>query len=70
MEDKKDNIRYDAFFIKMYFLGFKKEMFTRHLIPALRRQRQGNLCEFEASLVDRVSFRTNSYVERETLSQK
>jgi hypothetical protein len=28
------------------------------LIPALGRQRQADLCEFEASLVYRVSFRT------------
>ena len=28
------------------------------LIPALERQRQADLCEFEASLVCRVSFRT------------
>ena len=30
------------------------------LIPALRRQRQGNLCEFEVSLVNRVSSRTET----------
>ena len=30
------------------------------LIPALRRQRQADLCEFEASLVYRVSSRTAS----------
>ena len=30
------------------------------LIPALRRQRQADLCEFEASLVYRASSRTGS----------
>ena len=30
------------------------------LIPALRRKRQADLCEFEASLVYRVSSRTGS----------
>ena len=30
------------------------------LIPTHRRQRQGDLCEFEASLVYRASFRTSS----------
>ena len=32
----------------------------RHLIPALRRQRQADLCEFKASLVYRASSRTES----------
>ena len=34
------------------------------LIPALGRQRQVNLCEFEASLVYRESFRTPRATER------
>jgi hypothetical protein len=33
-------------------------MVVQPLIPALRRQRQADLCEFEASLVYRVSSRT------------
>jgi hypothetical protein len=39
------------------------------LTPALRRQRQADVCEFEASLVYIVSFRTSQWYE-ETLSQK
>ena len=35
------------------------------LIPALRRQRQVNLCEFKASLVYRASFRTARTVTTE-----
>ena len=34
------------------------------LIPALRRQRQADLCEFEASLVYRVSSRTFRATQR------
>ena len=34
------------------------------LIPALRRQRQVDLCEFEASLVYRVSSRTARATQR------
>ena len=37
------------------------------LIPALGRQRQANLCEFEAGLVYRV---IQSEIHRETLYQK
>jgi hypothetical protein len=42
------------------------------LTPALGRQRQVDLCEFEASLVYRVSSRTarEGYVERDLLSKK
>jgi hypothetical protein len=39
------------------------------LISALRRQRQGDLCEFEGSLVYRVNS-TDSQGYVETLSQK
>ena len=39
------------------------------LIPALGRQREADLCEFEASLVYRISSRTASKT-RETLFQK
>ena len=38
------------------------------LIPALRRQRQADLCEFEASLVYREGSRTGSKLHREALS--
>ena len=40
------------------------------LIPILGRQRQVDLCEFRASLVYKVSFRTARLLHRETLSQK
>ena len=40
------------------------------LIPAFRRLRQEDLCEFEASLVYRESFRTGSKSYRETLSRQ
>ena len=40
------------------------------LIPALRRQRQEDLCEFEAKLIYRVSSRTARATYRETLSRK
>ena len=39
------------------------------LFSALRRQRQVDFCEFEASLVYRVSSRTSRAMQR-TLSQK
>jgi hypothetical protein len=39
-------------------------------IPALRRQRQVDLCESEASLVYRVSCRLARATHRETLSRK
>jgi hypothetical protein len=44
--------------------GISKEFLSRSgwwhmaLIPALLQQRQADLCEFEASLIYRVSFRT------------
>jgi hypothetical protein len=34
------------------------------VLPALRRQRQADLCEFEASLVYRVSSRTGRATQR------
>jgi hypothetical protein len=40
------------------------------LIPALRRQRQADLCEFEASLVYRVSSRTSRAIQRNSVSDK
>ena len=40
------------------------------LIPALRRQRQEDLCEFEARLVYRVSSGQAPKLHRENLSQK
>ena len=46
------------------------------LIPALGRQRQVNLCEFEASLVYRVSSRIaratqkNSFTKKQTTTTK
>jgi hypothetical protein len=40
------------------------------LMPAVRKQRQGDLCEFEALLVYRVSSRTSqSYIVRLCLKQ-
>ena len=39
------------------------------LIPALRRQRQANLCEFEASLVYKVSSRTARPIQRTPVSK-
>ena len=39
------------------------------LIPAIRRQRQVGLCEFEASLVYRVSSRTDSIVTGNPVSR-
>ena len=38
------------------------------VIPSPRRQRQENLCEFEPSLVSRVSTRTARGLHRETLA--
>ena len=40
------------------------------LIPALRRQRQADLCEFEASLVYKSQFQDRLQSYRETLSRK
>ena len=40
------------------------------LIPAPRRQRQANLCEFEASLVYRASFRTVRATQRNRVLKK
>ena len=40
------------------------------LIPALRRQRQVNLCEFEVSLVYRVSSRTAKAVTEKPSLEK
>ena len=39
------------------------------LIPALERQRQKDLCEFEASMVYIVSSHTARDIQSETLSQ-
>ena len=40
------------------------------LIPAVRRQRQVDVCEFEASLVYRVSSRTARATERNPVLKK
>jgi hypothetical protein len=40
------------------------------LNPALRRQRQADLCEFEASLVYKSSSGQSELLHRKTLSQK
>ena len=40
------------------------------LIPALGRQKQVDLCEFEASLVYKSKFQDRHQSYRETLSQK
>ena len=47
----------------------KKANWLRKVIPILRRQRQAALCEFETSLVYRVSSRTARGTHRETLYQ-
>jgi len=39
------------------------------LIPALRRQRQADLCKFKASLVCRVSFRSARATQRNHISK-
>jgi hypothetical protein len=43
-----------------YILGLKKLIkdHTEFLVPALRREMEADLCEFEASLVYNVSSRT------------
>ena len=43
------------FFKKDYLLA--RQWWCTPVIPALRRQRQGDLCQFKASLVYRVSSR-------------
>jgi hypothetical protein len=45
-------------------------MVVRALTPALRMQRQVNLCELEASLVYRVSSRTARATQRNPVSNK
>jgi hypothetical protein len=40
------------------------------LIPVLKRQRQADLCEFKASLVYRVNFRTARATQRNPVSTK
>jgi hypothetical protein len=45
-------------------------MMAISLIPALGRQKQGDLCEFKASLVYRVSFRTAKDIQRNLDSRK
>jgi hypothetical protein len=40
------------------------------LIPALRRQRQTDPCEFKVSLVYRLGFRTARTVQRNPVSKK
>ena len=42
----------------------------RSLVPALRRQRQTDLCEFEASLAYKVSSRTARTVTQKNLVSK
>jgi hypothetical protein len=39
-------------------------------VPALRKQRQADLCEFEASLVYRVSSRTAKVTQRNPVSKQ
>ena len=41
----------------------------RPLIPACGRQRQEYLCEFEANLVDRVSYRIARDIQRNPVSK-
>ena len=41
-----------------------------HIIPALGRQRQVNLCEFEASLVYRASSRASRATQRNPVSKQ
>lgn len=40
------------------------------LVPALRKQRQVDLCEFEASLVYKVSSRTAKATQRHPVLEK
>jgi hypothetical protein len=40
------------------------------LIQALRRQRQADLCEFKASLVYRISFKTAKGIQRNPVLKK
>jgi hypothetical protein len=40
------------------------------LVPASRRQRQVNLCEFKASLVYRVSFWVTTVTQQNPVSEK
>ena len=40
------------------------------LIPAHRRQRQADLCEFKARLVYRTSFRTSRTTQRNPVSEE
>jgi hypothetical protein len=47
-----------------------QETVTHTFNLVLRRQRQADLCEFEASLVYRASSRTARATHRETLSQE
>ena len=53
--------------LKTHFQG--QAWWCTLLIPALRRQRQVDLCKFEASLIYKASFRTVRAIQR-NLSQK
>jgi hypothetical protein len=53
---KNVHLCFVLFCVLLRILG--QSWWCRHLSPALRRQKQGDLCEFEAVLVYRTSFRT------------
>ena len=50
--------------IKSHFCLLVARQWHMTLIPTLRRQRQADLCEFEARLVYRVSFRAVRAIQR------
>ena len=55
-------------YIHMVQRPISGSVWHRPLIPALRRQTQADLCEFEASLVYRVSSRTARAAQRNPVS--
>jgi hypothetical protein len=74
---QKRSIRNGITFILMrYSIHLKSKVYTwawwrTPLIPALRKQRQEDLCEFEASLVYRVSSMTaRAVTQRNPVSKK
>jgi hypothetical protein len=46
--------------------GIAAQWWHKPFIPAIRRQRQGDFCKFEANLVYRVNFRTAKSTKRKT----
>jgi hypothetical protein len=54
---------------KFIRLGLFRHWWCTSLIPALGRQRQVDLCEFEVSLIYKVNSRTDGLLHRETMSK-